>query len=121
MVLVLFDVRPSRRQVDVAAQGHHHGDVATVGNRSIEQTDGNAATVGAGVALGDHHDPLAGLDAGGPFEGGVVHATADCDSISLNARNGVQHDGRIDQTVGVELVRHGSFNVDKTCCDFNVR
>ncbi len=121
MVLVLINVRPSRRQVDVAAQRHYHGDVATVGHRSIEQANGDTATVGTWVALRDHHDPLTGLDAGGPLKGGAVHGPADRNCITLNASNRVQHDGRIHQAVSIKLVGHRSLNLNEAGGDFNVR
>ena len=43
------------------------------------------------------------------------------DGISLNTCNGVQHDGCIHQAVGVKLVDHRSFNLNKAGRDFNVR
>ena len=73
VVLVLFNVGPCSRQVDVAAERHHQADVAAVGHRSVKQANGNATTVWTGVVLADNHDPFAGLDACGPLKGGIVH------------------------------------------------
>ena len=62
VVVVLLDVGPSGRKVNIATKGHDHRDVSTVRNRGIQQTDGDTAAVWPWVGLGDDDHPLAWLN-----------------------------------------------------------
>ena len=121
MVFVLSDVRPCRRQVDVTAERHHHGDVAAVGHRGVKHADRHATAVGSRVGLSDDNNPFTWLNVARPLKGGSVHLSVNVNGFSLNTGHRIEHDVGVNQSVGVKLVRHEPFCEHETGDDFDVR
>ena len=70
--------------------------------------------------MGNHHNPLTGLNAGGPLKCAFVHGSINVNGVSFYTRNGVEDDVGVNQPCSVKLVGDCTEHINESSADFNV-